>query len=90
MHFRRTAVPAVLLTALALLLGACGNDYNADLVDDLKKEGASETEAKCFIDEVGEDKAKEFLKFDDAGPSGDDAEDTIAEYAAALDECGID
>ncbi len=90
MHFRRTAVTAVLLTTLAFPLGACGNGYDAGLVDDLEKEGVSEAEAKCFIDEVGEDKAKEFLKFDDSGPSGDDAEDAIAAYAAALDECGID
>lgn len=83
---RRTAVPAALAAVLALTLTACGDDYDEDLVNDLKDQGASQEEAECFIDELGEDDARDFVKLGDAEPAPDDLE----KYLDALDECSID
>lgn len=76
-----TAIGAV----LALTLTACGDDYDSDLVDALKEQGASQEEAECLIDEIGEDGAQDFLDSVDAESPPDNAEEIIA----ALDECGV-
>lgn len=86
-RIRRTAGPAAIVAVLALTLTACGDDYDSDLVDDLKGRGASEKEAKCFIDELGEDKARDFVKLGDADEPDPDA---LGDYLEALEECGID
>ena len=84
---KRTAAPAALAAALALTLGACGgDDYDSELIDALKAVGASQEEAECFVDELGEDGAQEFIDQGDQEPDPEDLE----KFLAALDECGID
>ena len=85
MKIRTTATTTALVAALALTLGACGDDYDADLVDALEAQGASQEEAECFIDEIGEDDAQGFLDNIDADSPPDNADEIIA----ALDECGV-
>ena len=82
----RAAAPVALVAALVLTLGACGDDYDSDLVDALKATGASQEEAECFIDEVGEDDAQRFVDLGDKEPSQDDVE----KFLGAIEECGID
>ena len=81
----RAAAPAALVAALVLTLGACGDDYESELVDALKATGASQEEAECVIDELGEGDAKKFIESIDADSEPDDAE----KFLAALDECGV-
>jgi len=83
---RKLTKVAVAAAALTLTLTACGgDDYDEDTVDALKALGASQEEAECFIDELGEDDAKKFLEASDGEVAPEDSE----KYLAALDECGV-
>lgn len=78
---------AALAAALTFTLTACGgDDYDEDVIDAIKSLGATQEEAECFIDELGESDAKKFLDVADSDAEPADAE----KYIKALDKCGVD
>jgi hypothetical protein len=72
---------AAIGAALTLTLAACGDDYDQDQVDALKAQGASQKQAECLIDELGDDTDKIFEE---------DAPDNATEILAAIERCGVD
>ena len=82
----RLAAPAAMAAVLLLTLGACGDDYDEDVVNALKATGATQEEAECVIDELGEGDAKKFVEAMDDESAPADAE----KFIAALDECGVE
>ena len=82
---RRTASS---LLVLGLLLTACGGGGGSEVVDRLVEEGATQEEAECFVDAVGEDQAQLIADNLDADepPEGVDLE----AVTDGLIECGVD
>ena len=76
-----------LVLALGLLLTACGGG-GSDLVQTFVDEGATQEEAECFVDAVGDDQAQLLVDNIDADepPEGID----IEVLTNALVECGVD
>lgn len=80
------AMAALLVMALGLV--ACGDDdggeINQDLVDAMVSEGATEEEARCFIEEVGSDAERIFLASDD-----ELSEDDLEKVLDAVEACDL-
>ncbi|WP_108667009.1 hypothetical protein [Euzebya rosea] len=76
-----------LVLALGLLLTACGGG-GSDLVQTFVDEGATQEEAECFVDAVGDEQAQLLVDNIDADepPEGID----IDALTDALIECGVD
>ena len=84
----RTTMSAALL-ALGLMLAACGgDDGGSSLVDTFVEQGATQEEAECFIEAVGDEQAQLIVDNIDAeeAPEGIDVE----VLTNALIDCGVD
>jgi polyhydroxyalkanoate synthesis regulator phasin len=87
--FRVVLITSAVFT-LTVGLTACGDDdeggsSNAQaLIDAMVSEGAPEEEARCLVDELGDD-AERLWTSDDADLSEEDME----KFEEALKECGI-
>lgn len=73
---------------LGLVVGACGDDddgggENEELVQAMVSEGATEEQARCFVDELGDDAERMFSAADD-----ELSEDDQEALFSALEECG--
>lgn len=92
MTIRQLALlPLLSLSLLGLALAGCGGDDdsggdNEELVSALVSEGATEEEARCFVDELGADATQKFITAADAEFSEDELQDVFD----ALEACGID
>jgi hypothetical protein len=82
---RAIALAFTSMSLLALTATACGGGSNDELVDELVGEGATEAQARCFIDALGDD-AERIIRADESELSDDDLAAMFGALPCLLEE----